>query len=270
MTFPKHPANSRCSRSRLRRWRPTWCAIAPCSIVWPACASSRSSAGYDPPRRRLSTANSFRRRRPKPSRSRPPRRRMTTTRSRPTYWAPSRHLGSRCRGQCDDRAAQVGGRPGQARRQGGSARARPHRRRVPAAAARHPGAAVQGHHRDQDRRGRARAERPPARDRARRFRCQGPDREGAAGPGRDALRARARARHQVEPGHRPRRRYRPLDERGVGARRLRAGPQRDRHRAAQCAARDGVPSRALSTRQRSRTAGSACRWSWARTSAAIR
>ena len=150
----------------------------------------------------------------------------------------------RRRGRRHDRAAQVGGRPGQARRQGRSARARPHERRVPAAAARHPGAAVPGHHRDQDRRGGARAECAPARDRARRFRGQGPDRQGAAGPGRDALRARARARHQVEPGHRPGRRHRPLDERGVGARRHRAGPQRDRHRAAQCAARDGVPARA--------------------------
>ena len=64
------------------------------------------------------------------------------------------------------------------------------------------------------------------------------------GPGRDALRARARARHQGEPRHRPRRRHRPLDERGLGARRHRAGPQRDRHRAAQRAARDGVPARA--------------------------
>ena len=53
------------------------------------------------------------------------------------------------------------------------------------------------------------------------------------GPGRDALRAGAGARHQVEPRDRPGRRYRPLDERGVGARRHRAGPQRHRHRAAQ-------------------------------------
>ena len=150
----------------------------------------------------------------------------------------------RRRGRRHDRAAQVGGRPGQARRPGRPARARSRERRVSAAAARHPGAAVAGHHRDQDRRGGARAECAPARDRARRFRGQGPDREGAAGPGRDALRARAGARHQVEPRHRPGRRHRPLDERGVGARRHRAGPQRHRHRAAQCAARDGVPARA--------------------------
>ena len=90
------------------------------------------------------------------------------------------------------------------------------------------------------------------------------------GPGRDALRARARARHQVEPRDRPRRRHRPLDERGLGARRHRAGPQRHRHRAAQRAARDGVPARAAVDRATTRTTGSACRWRWARTSAAIR
>ena len=142
------------------------------------------------------------------------------------------------------RAAQVGRGPGQARRQGRPARARPRDRRIQAAAARHPVAALARQHRDQDRRGGAGAERPPARDRARRFRREGPDREGAAGSGGHALRAGARARHQVEPRHRSCRRHRPLDERGVGARRHRAGPQRHRHRAAQCAARDGVPARA--------------------------
>ena len=142
------------------------------------------------------------------------------------------------------RAAQVGRGPGQARRQGRPARARPRDRRIQAAAARHPVTALARQHRDQDRRGGAGAERPPARDRARRFRRKGPDREGAAGAGRHALRAGARARHQVEPRHRPRRRHRPLDECRVGPRRHRAGPQRHRHRAAQCAARDGVPARA--------------------------
>ena len=68
------------------------------------------------------------------------------------------------------RAAQVGRGPGQARRQGRPARARSRDRRIQAAAARHPVAALARQHRDQDRRGGAGAERPPARDRARRFR----------------------------------------------------------------------------------------------------
>ena len=139
-----------------------------------------------------------------------------------------------------------------------------------AAAARPPVAAVARRGRDQDRRGGAGAERAPARDGARGFRRQGPDREGAAGPRRDALRAGAGARHQGEPRHRPRRRHRPLDERRLGARRHRAGPQRDRHRAAQRTARDGVPARAVVDAALRGHARSACRWRWARTSAAIR
>ena len=73
---------------------------------------------------------------------------------------------------------------------------------------------------------------------------QRPDREGAARPGRHALRARARARHQGLAHHRPRRRYRALDERDLGARRRRARPQRHRHRAALDPRRDGLSARA--------------------------
>ena len=90
------------------------------------------------------------------------------------------------------------------------------------------------------------------------------------GPGRDALRARAGARHQVEPRHRPGRRHRPLDERGLGARRHRAGPQRDRHRAAQRAGARRCSCASCCRPSTTRTTGSACRWRWARTSAAIR
>ncbi len=49
--------------------------------------------------------------------------------------------------------------------------------------------------------------------RARRFRRQGPDRQGAPRPGRHPVRAGAGARHQDQPRHRPRRRHRALDER---------------------------------------------------------
>ncbi len=96
----------------------------------------------------------------------------------------------------------------------------------------------------QDLQRRARAERPHARRRARRFRRQGRDRQRPPRPGRDALRARARARHQVVARHRPRRRHRPLDVGDLGARRGRAGPQRHRHRAAEPAPRDGLSARA--------------------------
>src|SRR5260221_567693 len=136
-------------------------------------------------------------------------------------------------------------RPGTARDAGPPGDARPQpRRRACAAAARPPrrAAAEQAHGRRQ--RGGAAAERPPARDGARRFRRQGTDREGAARPGGHALRARAGARHQGVADHRPRRRHRTLDERGLGARRRRPRPQRHRHRAAQRARRDGLSARA--------------------------
>ena len=91
-----------------------------------------------------------------------------------------------------------------------------------------------GHHRRQ-RRG--------ARKRARRFRRARRDHQCASRPGGDALRTGARARHQVLARDRARRRHRPLDERGVGARRGGVGPQRHRHRAAQSHAREGLLAR---------------------------
>ena len=95
---------------------------------------------------------------------------------------------------------------------------------------------------------RARAERAAARRRARRFRRQGRDHQRPPRPGRHALRARARARHQVVARDRPRRRHRPLDVGDLGPRRRRAGPQRHRHRTAEPAARDGLPARTAGQR----------------------
>ena len=97
--------------------------------------------------------------------------------------------------------------------------------------------------RDQDFAGRARAERPPARRRPRRFRRQGRDRQRAPGPGRRALRARTRAGHQIVAGDRACRRHRAIDVGGLGPRRRGAGPQRHRHRIAEPAPRDGLPAR---------------------------
>ena len=95
----------------------------------------------------------------------------------------------------------------------------------------------------QDLRGRARAERAPARRRARGFRRQGRDHQRAPRPGGHALRARAGARHQVLARHRPRRRHRPLDVRRLRPRRRGAGAQRHRHRTAEPAARDRLSAR---------------------------
>ena len=61
-----------------------------------------------------------------------------------------------------------------------------------------------------------------ARKRAQRFRRARRDHQRASGPGGHALRARARARHQVLARDRPVRRHRALDEQGLGARRRRA------------------------------------------------
>ena len=72
-----------------------------------------------------------------------------------------------------------------------------------------------------------------ARRRARRFRRARRDHQCAARAGGDAVRARARARHQIVARHQPRRRHRALDERAVGARRRGVGPQRHRHRTAE-------------------------------------
>ena len=208
--------------------------------------------------------------RPEPTSGRPsPRARPTTT----IPFTPDRCLPTRRRrrrGRRHHRAAQVGRGPGQARRQGRPARARSRDRRIqlpPLDILSLPSRVSTETKIDEEAlEQNARLLETVLDD----FGVQGPDREGAARPGGDALRARAGARHQVEPRHRPRRRHRPLDERGLGARRHRARPQRHRHRAAQCAARDGVPARAAVDPRTTRTTGSACRWRWARTSAATR
>ncbi len=77
-----------------------------------------------------------------------------------------------------------------------------------------------------------------ARRRAARFRRQGRDHQCPPRTRGHALRARARARHQVLARDRPCRRHRPLDERGRHPRRRRARPQRHRHRASQRSARN--------------------------------
>jgi hypothetical protein len=59
------------------------------------------------------------------------------------------------------------------------------------------------------------------------------DLDRPARPGGDALRTRARARHQIVARDRPCRRHRALDERAVGPRRGGARPQRHRHRTAE-------------------------------------
>ena len=110
----------------------------------------------------------------------------------------------------------------------------------------------------------------PARDRARRFRRARRDHRRQDRAGGHALRAGAGARHAGRAGHQPRRRHRPLAVRAVGARRRGAGPQRDRHRAAQRAPRHGLPARAAGGRTPTPAAAPACRWRWARTSPASR
>ena len=139
-----------------------------------------------------------------------------------------RRAGRRAQGRTprDERSAALAARP----------------RRLRIAAARHARRAEEAR-RLEDLRGRAGAERAPARGRARRFRRQGRDHQRAARPGRHALRARARAGHQVVARHRPRRRHRALDVGDLGARRRRPGAQRHRHRTAQPAARDGLLAR---------------------------
>ena len=79
--------------------------------------------------------------------------------------------------------------------------------------------------------------------RARRFRRPRRDRQGQPRSGRDAVRTRTRTRHQILARDRPCRRYRPFDERALGARRRGRRPQRHRHRTAECASRKGLPAR---------------------------
>ena len=90
------------------------------------------------------------------------------------------------------------------------------------------------------------------------------------GPGRHAVRARARARHQVVARDRPRRRHRPLDERAVGARRRRVRPQRHRHRTAERQAREGLLPRNARRPTNTPTRRPSCRSASARPSAASR
>ena len=93
--------------------------------------------------------------------------------------------------------------------------------------------------------------------RARRFRRAGRGQGYPSRPGRDAVRVRAGAGHQVLARDRAGRRHRPLHERRIRARRGRARPQRHRHRAAQRAPRDGLPARAVRDRTRSALADAA-------------
>ena len=273
--MPLHP------RRRQPRRRPSRPAIgaanARCSIAWPGCASSRSWAVCGPPPGRRASIG--RRRAPSGSRG---RRHCCRPTSRWTGDGDDNPFTPRCAGAptsrrsrrssgVQDRSAQVGRGPGQARRQGRPARARPGDRRVSAAAARHPVAALaRSAPRPRSTRRRWSRTRACSRPVLDDFGVKGEIVEGAAGPGRDALRARAGARHQVEPRHRPGRRHRPLDERGVGARRRRAGPQRHRHRAAQCAGARRCSCASCCRPGTTRTAGSTCRWRSARTSAASR
>ena len=104
---------------------------------------------------------------------------------------------------------------------------------LPGAAARTAGTAAAAAALVERRRGCAAGKRAHARSGVQRFRRPGHDHPGAAGPGGDALRARARARYQVVARHRARRRRRPVDERGFGACRGGARTQRDRRRGAE-------------------------------------
>ena len=146
----------------------------------------------------------------------------------------------------EERGRRSAGRPAPPRR---AARAgAPFRQRLRAALAQFPdrAARLRAHHA---------VERPHRRQRrgagkrARRFRRARRDHQCAPRPGGDAVRTGAGARHQVVARHRACRRHRPLDERGVGARRRRLRPQRHRHRTAQSDAREGLSAR-IARRQR--------------------
>ena len=148
-----------------------------------------------------------------------------------------RRPGARRRRGAQSRGA---GRRGQASaRRAGGARGGG---RVQAAAARFP-LGPPAPRRHQPRSCGAERDRARAREGAGRLRRARRDRRRAAGPGGHALRARAGARHAGGARGRAGRRHRPLALRDVGARRHGAGPQRDRHRAAQRPARDGLPAR---------------------------
>ena len=131
-------------------------------------------------------------------------------------------------------------RPPRARRaSSAAAEAAQVQRRLRAAAAQHPGRSQGQRQVEPEHRGN-RGARRGARKRAGRFRRQGRDHQRAPRPGGDALRTRARARHQVLARDRSCRRHRALDERGVRPRRRGAGPQRHRHRTAERISREGL------------------------------
>ena len=90
-----------------------------------------------------------------------------------------------------------------------------------------------------DRSRRARAQRAPARKRARGFPRPRRHRRGSPRSRRHDVRARAGKRDQGQPRDPACRRHRPQHVGAVGARRDHSRPQRDRHRAAQSQARDG-------------------------------
>ena len=150
-------------------------------------------------------------------------------RRRPTSGPPRRRPGR----PPEARPPRRGGRPAQVRLLAA--------RRMDHAAAAGAGRAEEVGGQDLQRR--ARAERPDAGGRARRLRRQGRDHERPSRPGRHPLRTRAGPGREVVARHRPRRRHRPVDVGGLRARRGRPGPQRDRHRTAEPAARDGLSAR---------------------------
>ena len=143
------------------------------------------------------------------------------------------------------------------------------KRRLRAAAAQHPGRAQGQRQIEPEHRG-DRGARRIARKRAGGFRRQGRDHQCAPRPGGDALRTRARARHQVVARDRPCRRHRALDERGVGPRRRGTGPQRHRHRIAERVPREGLFPRDRCPRANTTTRPRSCRSVSARPSAANR
>ena len=96
-----------------------------------------------------------------------------------------------------------------------------------------------------------------ARRRARRLRRARRDHQCAPGPGGHALRAGARARHQIVARDRALRRHRPLHERAVRTRRGGVRPQRHRHRAAQSDPREGLSARIARGRRLQRDLGQA-------------
>ncbi len=216
-------------------------------------AARGAAAGTGPGR--LADRGIARRRRPRsvvtplPQR-REPRMSSSTPRRPPRPPAQPRERGADCRGGGRP-AGAAGAAAAETGVAAGAGRARMRARRSISAPAPEPvlpslglltnaaGGADRG-----GRRGGAGPERPHARNRARGLRRARPDRAGAAGPGRDLVRAGAGAGDQGVARHRPGRRHRPFDERHFGARRGRARTHRDRHRIAEPQGRDRLSARA--------------------------